>query len=133
SRIERLLALARTADARHRTPTAVALSALVLAQLGWKDEAMNRLREAEGFLDQQVANGLLGNFVSICASLGQAFLVLGQIEEAQRFGDRAIAAIAARPVVLPRVLWVLAGNTTPPHRLVPEQAATYYHPAIASP
>jgi len=132
SRIERLLALARTADARHRTPTAVALSALVLAQLGRKDEAMNRLREAEGFLDQQVANGLLGNFVSICASLGQAFLVLGKIEEAQRFGDRAIAAIAARPVVVPRVLWLLADIASHPDGFDPEQAETNYRESMAA-
>src|SRR5262252_1542798 len=132
SRIERLLALARTADARHRTPTAVALSALVLAQLGRKDEAMNRLREAEGFLDQQVANGLLGNFVSICDFLGRSFPVLGEIEEAQRYGNRAIAGIAARPVVLPRVLWLLADITSHPDRFDAEQAETYYRRSKAA-
>src|SRR5262249_45699384 len=57
SRLEGGLAVVRNADIKSLIPVMVGNSALVLAQLGERDEAMNRVKEAEELVEQQVARG----------------------------------------------------------------------------
>jgi tetratricopeptide (TPR) repeat protein len=58
SRIEGLVAVARTGNLILHLPRAVAPSAWALAQLGEASEALNRLREGEQLLERQAERGI---------------------------------------------------------------------------
>src|SRR2546423_13640189 len=58
SRIEVLVAVARTGNLILHLPRAVASSAWALAQLGEASEALTRLREGEQLLERQAARGI---------------------------------------------------------------------------
>ena len=65
-------------------------------------------------------------------ALGRACLLLGRIEDAQRLAKRAIDESAARPVMAPQALWLLADIASHPDRLDPEQGETCYRKALAA-
>ena len=131
-RLERWLAMARAADVRLQIANAVAYSALVLAHLGERDEAMDQLREGKELVEQQVARGQLGNVVHTCQALGRTCLLLGHLEDAQRLASRANEATAARRMMVPHILWLLADIAGHPDCFDPERAETYYRNSMAA-
>jgi tetratricopeptide (TPR) repeat protein len=132
SRLERWLAMARAADVKHHIATAVAYSAWVLAQLGERDEAMDQIGEGKELVDQQVARGEFGNSVHTCQALSRACLLLGHVEDAQRLARHASEAMAARPQMVPHILWLLADIASHPDCFDPERAEAYYRSSMAA-
>ena len=132
SRIERWLDGIRSTDIKYWIPVAVSQSALVLAQLGETTEASNQLKEGEQLVEQLIARGNLALITTTCFPLGQACLLLGRVEDAQRLGSRAMEAAAARPATVPHVLWLLAEIAGHPGRVDPEHAETCYRKAMAA-
>jgi class 3 adenylate cyclase/tetratricopeptide (TPR) repeat protein len=130
SRLEGVLAVARTADIKALIPVMVANSALVLAQLGERGEAANRLREAEELVEQQVARGSFFHVAWIYHALGRACLLLGRIEDAQRLAERATEEAATRPVMAPVALWLLADIASHPDRLDLKEGERRYREAL---
>ena len=124
--------MVRTADIKWLIPVMVANSALVLAQLGERGEATNRLREAEELVEQQVARGSLFYVAEIPCALGRASLLLGRIEEAERLAKRAIEEAAARPVMAPVALWLLADIASHPEHLDLKEGERCYRKALAA-
>ena len=111
------------AQARHRCrtgrdvmlvlPLVVADSAWVLAQLGEAGEATSRLREGEELLKRYAAGGHVSNVAWACYPLGRACLLLGRLDEAQRLGDRALAASPRHPGLAAHALRLLGSIAMP--------------------
>src|SRR5262249_43324535 len=78
-----------TAAGIHQ-PYAVACRAWVLAQLGEAHTAMACIREGERLVEHQAANGILAGHEWVYPALWHASLVLGRLDEAQRFGLRSV-------------------------------------------
>jgi class 3 adenylate cyclase/tetratricopeptide (TPR) repeat protein len=132
SGLERWLAIARSANVSHHIPWAVAHSALVLAQLGERNEARGRLTEGNELVEQEVARGRGGNVAHPYHALGRASLLLGHLEDAQRLASRASEVMTARPVVVPTILLLLADIASHPDRCDPAQAETHYRESAAT-
>jgi len=132
SRVERWLALHRTTGIQHWFAYAVASSAMLRAQLGERDEAIDRIKEAEALVEEGAARGNLQHMGIPVEFLGRATLLLGRTEDAQRFAQRALEASTVRPFMVPRVLSLLADIDSHPDRFNPERGETRYREAMTA-
>src|SRR5262249_49150279 len=107
SRIEGLVAVARTGNLILHLPRAVASSAWALAQLGETSEALNRLREGEQLLERQAASGIAFHRAWGYHALGRAGLGLHGLDEAQRLGYRGVETSQGYPGIAAHALDLL--------------------------
>jgi class 3 adenylate cyclase/tetratricopeptide (TPR) repeat protein len=131
SLIEHWIAVLRTGNVVVQLPAAVASSAWLLAQLGDASEALNRLREGEQLLERQEARGIIGYHGWVYRSLGRARLLLGELDEARRLGDRARESLLGQLGAAAHALHLLGDIATHPDRFDAEHGEAYYRQALA--
>ena len=108
---------------------AVALSAHVLAQLGEVRGAVGRLMEGMGLVDRIPAQERL-HMASAYRSLGHACVMLGRLDDARRFGDRALAFSPNTSAAAAQALHLLGDIATHPERFDPERGEVHYREAL---
>jgi tetratricopeptide (TPR) repeat protein len=121
----------RAANAAIQLPWAVAACALVLAQLGERSEALDRVREAEKLLEHEAAKGALGHQIWAYNAVSRACLLLGWIEEARCLADRAVESSRHQPGFSAHALHLLGDIATHPDRFDAESGAAHYREALA--
>jgi len=131
SLIEHWIAVIRTGNIGLQLPWAVAASAWVLAQVGEASEALTRLREGEQLFERHAARGYVSIIGAAYHWLGRAGLVLGQLDDAQRIGARAIESSRARPGSAAHTLHLLGDIATHPDRFDAESGEAQYLKALA--
>jgi|RhiMetdeSRZDD1v2_1073273.scaffolds.fasta_scaffold00425_30 class 3 adenylate cyclase/tetratricopeptide (TPR) repeat protein len=131
SLIEHWIVVSRAANNVFLLPFAIAYSAWALAQLGDKSEAVKRLREGEQLLDGYAARGFIGHLGWFYHCLGRACRLLGRLDEAQRFADRAVKFSSAQPGFEAHALHLLGDVATEPSRFDAERGETHYRTALA--
>jgi tetratricopeptide (TPR) repeat protein len=131
SLIERWIAEVRTGNVVIVLPWAIAPSTWVLAQLGEPSESLNRIREVEQLLERQVARGIFGHRGWAYHSLGHASLVLGLLDEARNWGDRALESSSCQPGYAAHALHLLGDIATHPDRFDAQRGETRYREALA--
>jgi tetratricopeptide (TPR) repeat protein len=131
SRIEGLVAVARTGNLILHLPRAVASSAWALAQLGEASEALNRLREGEQLLERQGATGISFHRAWGYYALGRASLGLHGLDEAQRLGYRGVETSQGSPGFTAHALHLLGDIATHPDRFDAESGEAHYRQALA--
>src|SRR5262245_3787467 len=131
SRIESLVAVARTGNLILHLPRAVASSAWALAQLGEASEALNRLREGEQLLERQAEKGIAFHRAWGYHTLGRAGLALQGLDEALRLGCRAVEISQGYPGFTAHVLHLLGDIATQPDRFDAESGEAHYRQALA--
>ena len=85
--LEHGIAVLRTGNVALLLPIAVISFGWVLAELGEGGDALERLREGQQLLDRLGSSAILG---WTCHALGSAYMQLGRLDEAQRFGKRVM-------------------------------------------
>jgi tetratricopeptide (TPR) repeat protein len=110
---------------------AVPCSAWALAELGEAREAMSRLREGEELLERLAARGHVSNLGWAYGFLGRTCLLLGQLNEARRLGDRAVEFSPCHPGFAAHALHLLGDIATHPDRFDAESGEAYYRQALA--
>src|SRR5215813_2466028 len=131
SRIEGLVAVARTGNLILHLPRAVASSAWALAQLGETSEALNRLREGEQLLERQAASGIAFHRAWGYHALGRAGLGLHGLDEARRLGYRGVETSQGYPGFAAHALHLLGDIATHPDRFDAESGEAHYRQALA--
>jgi tetratricopeptide (TPR) repeat protein len=131
ARVERWIAMLRTGNVTIHLPWAVAASAWALAQIGEEGEALSRIREGEPLLEDQAARGIVAHRSWAYGALGRACLLLGQLDEALRLGDRAVGSSQRHPGFAAHALHLLGDIATHPNRFDAENGAGYYCEALA--
>jgi DNA-binding SARP family transcriptional activator len=129
--IEHGVAVLRTADAVLALPWAIAQAAWVLAQLGESREALNRLREGEELGEGLAARDIIGASGARYHALGRTCLLLGELDEAWRLGERAVEGSPRQPGDAAHALHLLGDIATHPARLDAERAEAFYLRALA--
>jgi tetratricopeptide (TPR) repeat protein len=130
SRFERAIAEFRIGNTAILLPNAVASSAWVLAQVGETGEALDRLREGEQLLDSQATVGAVGFQGEVYYYLGRADLLLGQLDEARVFGNRALKQSSSRRGRAAYSLHLLGDVATHPDAFDAEEGQAYYRQAL---
>src|SRR5262245_45179853 len=131
SRIEVLVAVARTGNLVLHLPRAVASSAWALAQLGEASAALKRLGEAEQLLERQAARGIAFHRAWGYLALGRAGLKLHGLDEARRLGYRAVEISQGYPGFTAHALHLLGDIATQPDRFDAESGEAHYRQAMA--
>jgi class 3 adenylate cyclase/tetratricopeptide (TPR) repeat protein len=131
SLVARWIAMLRTGNVAVHLPWAVASSAWALAQIGEAREALNRVREGEQLLERQAANGIVGHCGWAYHALGRACLLLGQLDEARRLGDRAVESSQGQPGFAAYALQLLGDIAIHPDRSDFKSGAAHYREALA--
>jgi len=131
SLIEHGIVVFRTGNVVLQLPLAVASSAWVLAQLGEKSEALNRLREGEELVEHLAVRGIVGYCGWAFHSLGRAGLLLGRLDDARRLGDRALESSPRHPGYAAHALHLLGDIATHPDRFDAESGEAHYRQALA--
>ena len=129
--IERWLAVVRATNVALHLPIAVAASAWVRAQLGETSEALSRIGEGEELLERQAVRGFVGNLGWAYCSLGRACQLLGRLDAARRFGDRAIEFSPSHPGFRAHALHLRGDIVTHPDRFEAKRGEAYYREALA--
>jgi tetratricopeptide (TPR) repeat protein len=111
-------------------PSMVAAWAWALAHLGETEEAVNRLREVGQLLERLAASGVVLYLGGTYHFLGRACLQLGRLDEAQRFGDRAVEHSTTRPGITALAQHLLGDVATHPDRFDAESSEIHYRQAL---
>jgi tetratricopeptide (TPR) repeat protein len=131
STLEHEIEVVRTGNVVLQLPRAVSNSAWVLAELGDASEAAKRLEEGERLAERQAGTGSVGNLGWAYHSLGRSHLVLGQLDEAQRSGARAMEFSPSHPGYLAHALHLLGDVAMHAEGFDPARAETNYRQALA--
>ena len=131
SLVEHWIAMLRSGNVAIHLPWALASSAWALAQMGEASEALNRVRESEQLLERQAATGIAGHRGWAYHAAGRACLLLGQLDEGRRLGDRAVETSRRQPGFTAHALCLLGDVATHPDRFDAESGAAYYRKALA--
>jgi DNA-binding NtrC family response regulator/tetratricopeptide (TPR) repeat protein len=129
--IQRWIAVTQPANIAVQLPVAVAASAWVLAQLGKTTEALTQLRVGEELLEHQAARGFVGNLGWVYSKLGRACHLLGRLDEAQRFGGRALEMSPRHPGFRAHARHLLGDIATHLDLFDPSGAEAHYREALA--
>ncbi len=121
----------RTANNVDQVPDALALSAVVLAQLGETRQALDRLAEGEQLLERQVARGFIPRSGWDYQLLSRACLLLGRLDNAQRFSDRAVEFSQRHPGFAAHAQHLLGDVETHPDSFDAARGETHYRQALA--
>lgn len=107
-------------------PHTIASSALALAQLGEASEALTRFREGAELTEHRVAKGIVESLGPAYMALGRVALLLGRLDDARRFGERALNHTPAGALIL---LGEIAAH---PDQFDPDRAEVHYRRALVS-
>jgi len=99
---------ARRGNLINQTTHLLASSAWALAQLGDGGKALERLQESEQLVESRLSRGFLGRLGWGYYVLGSAYLTLGRLDEAKRFGNLAVRSSPRHPGFAARGLQLLA-------------------------
>jgi class 3 adenylate cyclase/tetratricopeptide (TPR) repeat protein len=127
---EEAMMVVRAGQVALMLPFLLVALALVLARLGEAREALARLREGEQLLARQADGGIVIFLGMLYAQLGEAALVLGQLDEAQCLGERALAETSHQPGFSARALHLLGHIATHPDRFDAERGEAHYRKAL---
>jgi class 3 adenylate cyclase/tetratricopeptide (TPR) repeat protein len=131
SLIEHGVAVLRTANVVLMLPLLVAPSAWVLAQLGEASEALSRVHEGEQLIEHLAARGIVAHGGWVNCSLGRACLLLGGLDEARRFADRALQSSACHPGFAAHAQHLLGDIATQRDHFDGASGEAHYHTALA--
>jgi tetratricopeptide (TPR) repeat protein len=129
--VEHGIAAIREGNLAFFLPDVVAISAWVLAQLGETQEALDRIREGEQLLDRHAARGLVGRLGSGYQALGRACLLLGQVEETRRLGNRSVEYSPRHPGFAADAFHLLGDAATHPAGGDADRGEAHYRQAMA--
>jgi class 3 adenylate cyclase/tetratricopeptide (TPR) repeat protein len=129
SLLEQGVSALRAGNVSLSLPPTVTGSAWALAQLGEASEALSRLREAEHAVANHATAGMLRAWDD--HMLGRTYLLLGRLDEARRFGDRAVALLSSQPGGVAHALHLLGDIATHPDGLDVARAEACYRQALA--
>jgi len=127
--IEHQIAAWRGGNIVDDLPMTLAFSARALARLGDATESLSRLREGERLLADRSARGRSG-LGSVYASLGHACLLLGRLDDAQRFAERSMASVSGRIDFVPYTLHLLGDIASHPDRFDAARGEAHYRDAL---
>jgi tetratricopeptide (TPR) repeat protein len=130
SSIERAIEAFRAGNIVVPLPYTVAASSRVLAQAGEASEALIRLQEGELLLERHTASGIFGQRGGAYHSLGCACLLLGRLDEARRFADRAIESSPQQRGYAAHALHLMGDIATHPGRFDAESGEAHYQKAL---
>jgi class 3 adenylate cyclase/tetratricopeptide (TPR) repeat protein len=130
SLVDHWIAMLRTANAAIQLPWAVAACALVLAQLGERSEALDRVREAEKLLEHEAAKGTVGHQIWAYNAVSRACLLLGRLDEARRLGDRAVESSRHQPGFAAHARCLLGDIATHPDQFDAESGTARFREAL---
>jgi len=130
-RVERWIAMLRTANVAMLLPWAVAASAWALAQSGEASEALDRIREAEQLLECEAARGIVAYGGWAYGAVGRACLLLGQLDAARRLGDRSVASSRRQSGFTAHALRLLGDIAIDANGFDAETGEAYYGEALA--
>jgi tetratricopeptide (TPR) repeat protein len=99
----------------------------VLAQLGEKADALNRLREGEQLIEREEMNQRGWTY----HALGRASLLLDRLDEAQRLADLALEFSPSHHGFAAQALCLLGDIATHPDRFDAESGEVHYRQALA--
>jgi tetratricopeptide (TPR) repeat protein len=129
--VEHWIGVLRAGNVIGLLPDAIAASSWVLAQLGETNEALSRLREGEQLVENRTTNsiGAAGGWVH--GSLARACLLLGQLDKAQSWGERAVGFSTHHPGFAAHALHLLGDVATHPDRFDAKSGETHYREALS--
>ncbi len=124
---ERWIAVCRTGNVLIMLAPALSSSAWVLAQMGERDEALNRLREGERLIEREETNQRAWTY----HSLGRAALLLDRLDEAHSLANRAIESSPSHFSFAAHAQHLLGEIATHPDRFDAESGMVHYRQALA--
>jgi hypothetical protein len=124
--IEPGMAVLETGSVVVLLPFGVGSSAWVAAQSGDASEALTRVRESEQALERLAEVGVVGHRGWAYYSLGRACLLLGRLDEARRFSDRAVECSPRQPGFLAHAVHLLGDISTHPDRFDAKSGEAHY-------
>ena len=110
---------------------AVARHAWVLGQVGESSEASTWLEEGAQLEERLAARGVAHFPPSDYHALGRASLVLDRLDDAQRFGRRALESSATHPGFAAHAHHLLGDVASDPERFDPATGEAHYRQALA--
>ncbi len=128
---EQTIATAQKGSVGILLPFAITSSAMVLAQLGEANEALNRLREGEHLLARFAATGGVGMRGVMYHRLGRASLLLDRTDDARSFCNCAVESSSRQPGYAANALHLLGDIAIHPDRFDPESGEAHYRQALA--
>jgi class 3 adenylate cyclase/tetratricopeptide (TPR) repeat protein len=129
--IERWMVLSRSGSPLLQYGYAVSSYAWVLAQLGKTKESEESLREGEQVLEASAAQGTVLHHGWGYESLGRASLLLGRVDDARRFGDRAIQCTPNYSGYAAHAFQLLGDVASHSDQFDAASSEAYYHRALA--
>jgi len=132
ARMEQGIAALRSGNVIFELSTTIATSAWVLAELGAASEAQDRIREGEQIGEYLGARGLVGFFGWIYVALAHACLPLGRLDDAQRFGVRALESSPCHPGYAVRAHHVLGTIAVHPDRFDAAAGEAHFRTALGA-
>jgi class 3 adenylate cyclase len=127
SMTERWIGACRTGNVMIMLPPALSSSAWVLAQLGERSDALDRLREGEQLIEREDMNQRGWTY----HALGRACLLLDRLDEAQRLANRALEVSPSHFGFAAHALYLLGDIATHPNRFDAESGEVHYRQALA--
>jgi tetratricopeptide (TPR) repeat protein len=101
------------------------------AKLGESSEALARLREGEQLLERSAASGIVDQNGWDYHLLGRSALLLGRLDDARRFADRAIEFSRSHPGFAAHAQHLLGDVATHPDPFDAARAEAHYRQALA--
>jgi tetratricopeptide (TPR) repeat protein len=92
---------------------------------------LNRVRESEGLLEHQAAGGIVAHSSWAYGAVSRACLLLGRVDEARHFADRAVESSRRQPGFTAHALRLLGDIATHPDQFHAESGAAHYREAAA--
>ena len=131
TRSEHFVGIARAGSVILLLPTALAFSALALAQLGEPRQALDRVHESEERLSHLASRGIIGWSGWDYQLLGHAGLRLGRLDDAERLATRAVKCSPCHPAFAAHARNVLGEISMHAEPFDPERAALHFREAQA--
>ena len=128
---ERSIATWRTGNVSLGLSALLASSAVILAQVGERSEALARLQESQELYDRDAAKGYWHFHRLTYYQLGRASLSLGRLDEAQRLGDRALEHSSSHHGAAAHARLLMGDIATHPERFDAERGEAHYRHALA--
>jgi class 3 adenylate cyclase/tetratricopeptide (TPR) repeat protein len=129
--VEYWIATLRSGNVAVHLPWAMASSAWTLAQIGAKDQALERVEEAEELLERQAAHGIVGHRGWAYHAVGRACLLLGRLDKARQLAERAVGTSQHQPGFAAHALHLLGDLAAQPDRFDAENSMAHYREALA--
>jgi tetratricopeptide (TPR) repeat protein len=130
--LQRCIATARAGSLSSYLPRALAASAVAMARMNQSAEALDFIKETEALLAQDAVRGVFEFQGPTLAFLGRASLHLGELDDAERFGSRALElSVHRRPSDEAAAHRLLADIAAHPARFDAAVARGHYREALA--